>query len=71
MNKVLLVLFIISISRAVINVTVPISDSVFEESALFEFTNWSISRFVINTGIVSPYCRKPCKWLSENTISIK
>ena len=65
MNKVLLVLFIISISQAVINVTVPISTLFLRNQPFFEFTNWSISRFVINTGIVSPYCRKPCKWLSE------
>ncbi len=40
-------------------------DSFFKKPTVFEFTNWSITRFVINTRIISTYCRKPCKWLSE------
>ena len=65
MDRVIFILFIVSISQAVINVTVPISTLFFTKPTVFEFTNWSITRFVINTRIVSTYCRKPCKCLSE------
>lgn len=63
MNKVLLVLFIISTSQAVINVTVPVS-TLFWGINPFEFTNRSISCLAIHFWTVSPDCRKPCKWLS-------